>query len=93
VDSCASASRSTTGRLSRLSACQRAAEVLLNARLHDHGAHQLRLEDKIGSLQAGKHADIIVLGENLFAVMPEAIHAVAVRMTMMDGRITHDARA
>ena len=57
-----------------------------------NGAYQLRLEDKIGSLQAGKHADITVLDENLFDVEPQDIHAVAVRMTMMDGRITHDAR-
>jgi len=33
-----------------------------------------------------------VLDENLFDVEPQDIHAVAVRMTMMDGRITHDAR-
>jgi predicted amidohydrolase YtcJ len=58
-----------------------------------NGAYQLRLEDKVGSLQAGKHADITVLGENLFAVQPPDIHAVVVRMTMMDGRITHDARS
>jgi predicted amidohydrolase YtcJ len=57
-----------------------------------NGAYALRLEDKIGSLQVGKHADLVVLGENLFAVEPEDIHAVAVEMTMMDGRITHDAR-
>jgi predicted amidohydrolase YtcJ len=58
-----------------------------------NGAYALRLEDKIGSLEAGKHADITVLGENLFAVEPQDIHKVAVKMTMMDGRITHDARS
>jgi predicted amidohydrolase YtcJ len=33
-----------------------------------------------------------VLGENLFSVAAEDIHAVPARLTMMDGRITHDAR-
>jgi predicted amidohydrolase YtcJ len=47
-----------------------------------NGAYQLRLEDKVGSLQAGKHADVTVLRENLFAVQPQDIHAIAVRMTM-----------
>jgi hypothetical protein len=43
-------------------------------------------------LEAGKHADLTVLAENLFGVAPEEIHSVPVKLTMMDGRITHDTR-
>ena len=57
-----------------------------------NGAYQLRLDDKAGSLEADKHADPTVLAQNLFGVSPEQIHSVPVKLTMMDGRITHDTR-
>lgn len=56
-------------------------------------AHQLRMEDKIGSIEVGKLADLIVLEKNLFEIPPHEIHAVAVLMTVMNGRVTHDATA
>ena len=52
-------------------------------------ARQLRLEHLVGSLQPGKRADLLVLGENLFQVAPHRIAATAVEMTMMNGRFTH----
>ena len=57
-----------------------------------NGAYQLRLEHRTGSLRAGLAADLTVLGADLFAVHPREIHSVPVILTMMDGRITHDAR-
>lgn len=57
-----------------------------------NGAYQLRLEHRTGSLTVGKAADLTVLGADLFGVDPHEIHAVPVVLTMMDGRITHDAR-
>ncbi len=57
-----------------------------------NGAYQLRLEHRTGSLTAGKAADLTVLGADLFRVDPGEIHSVPVVLTMMDGRITHDAR-
>jgi predicted amidohydrolase YtcJ len=33
-----------------------------------------------------------MLAKNLFGVAPEEIHSVPVKLTMMDGRITHDTR-
>ena len=57
-----------------------------------NGAHQIMLDDRIGTLAAGKAADLIVLGRDLFLVDPEDVHAVPIELTMMDGRITHDAR-
>ena len=56
-----------------------------------NGAYQLRLEDRIGSIEVGKLADLVVLGDDLIEIPPERIHDVRVLLTMMDGRITHDA--
>lgn len=57
-----------------------------------NGAYALRLEDQIGSLEVGKCADLVLLGRNLFEVPSERVHEVPVVLTMMDGRITFDAR-
>lgn len=54
-------------------------------------AHQIRLEDKVGSIEVGKLADLIVLDKDVFAVDPHEIHTARVVMTMMDGRIRHKA--
>lgn len=54
-----------------------------------NGARQLRLEDKIGTLEAGKLADLIVLEDNLSDVPPHQIHDMRVLLTMMDGKIVH----
>jgi len=55
-----------------------------------NGAYQLRLEDKVGSIETGKLADLVVLGADLFKVVPEQIHTVPVLLTLMDGRPTHN---
>ena len=55
------------------------------------GAYQLRLEDKIGSIEQGKRADLIVLAKNLFDVSPHDIASTPVDMTMMNGRFTRGA--
>ena len=52
-------------------------------------AHQLRLDDRIGSIKVGKRADLIVLDRNLFDVEPHEIAATRIDMTMMNGRFTH----
>jgi len=53
------------------------------------GAYQARMEDKIGSLEEGKYADLVVLEKNLFDVDPDGIAEVKVLATMMDGKFTH----
>lgn len=52
-------------------------------------AWQLRVENKIGSLEVGKYADVVVLDGNPFEVEPAKIKDIDVLMTMMDGRFTH----
>lgn len=55
-----------------------------------NGAYQLRLEDEVGSLVAGKRADLIVLAEDIFESNPHSIHSIDVLLTIMNGRVTHD---
>ena len=54
-----------------------------------NAAWQLRMENKIGSIQVGKYADLVILGENLFDVAPRDIAEVKVIATMMDGHYTY----
>lgn len=54
-------------------------------------AYLMRMEDKIGSLEVGKLADIVVLDGNPFEVEPLEIDQIKVLKTMMDGRFTHEA--
>jgi hypothetical protein len=58
-----------------------------------NGAFQLRLDDEVGSLEVGKRADLTVWSQNLFDVDPSDIHTVPLVLTMMDGRLTYDARS
>jgi predicted amidohydrolase YtcJ len=50
-------------------------------------AWQLHMEDEIGSIKAGKKADLIVLDQNLFEIDPYSIHKTRVVLTMMDGEV------
>ncbi len=49
-------------------------------------AYQLRMDDEIGSITPGKRADLVVLGEDPFAVAPEALRDVPVLGTVLGGR-------
>jgi predicted amidohydrolase YtcJ len=52
-------------------------------------AYQLRLEDKIGSIETGKKADMVVLVQNLFKVDPYSIHQTEVVMTIFAGKVIY----
>lgn len=52
-------------------------------------AWQIRMEDKLGSLEVGKYADLVVLGQSPFDVDPTEISEIDILMTMMDGRFTY----
>ena len=49
------------------------------------------MEDKVGSIEVGKYADLVILKNNLFDVAPDDIAEVKVEATMMDGRFTYRA--
>ncbi len=50
-----------------------------------NNAYVMRMEDKLGSIEVGKYADMVVLEQNLFEIDPYTIHDVKVHETIMDG--------
>lgn len=55
-----------------------------------NGAYIVGMENKLGSIEVGKLADLIVLDKNLFDIPVKDIHKAKVVMTMMDGKIVHE---
>lgn len=53
-----------------------------------NAAYTLGVEDKVGTIEAGKYADFAVLAEDPQAVPPERIKDVAVVATVTGGRVT-----
>ena len=54
-----------------------------------HPAAQQAMADKIGSIEVGKLADLVVLDQDIRTVTPREISDVKVLGTLMDGRFTH----
>jgi hypothetical protein len=48
-------------------------------------------DSEVGSLEAGKFADLAVLSQDIFSVPPEAVGKTSVVLTMVGGRIVHGA--
>jgi predicted amidohydrolase YtcJ len=46
-------------------------------------------EDKKGSIEAGKLADLTVLSEDPYAILADRIKDVKVEMTIVDGKIVY----
>ena len=53
------------------------------------GAFSLFKENEIGSLEAGKLADVIILDRNLFRIPAHEIHNAAVVQTIFNGKIVY----
>jgi predicted amidohydrolase YtcJ len=53
-------------------------------------AKTLMLERKIGSLQAGKYADMVLIDRDVLSVSVEEMQAAQVQWTMFEGRIVYD---
>jgi predicted amidohydrolase YtcJ len=56
------------------------------------GARQIRMADRIGSVEVGKLADLIVVEKNLFDISLSEISSTKVNLTMMNGKITYAAQ-
>ncbi|MGE0592773.1 MAG: amidohydrolase family protein [Vicinamibacterales bacterium] len=50
----------------------------------------LRMEDRLGSLEAGRLADLAVLDRDYFSVPDEALSRVRAVLTVVNGRAVHD---
>jgi predicted amidohydrolase YtcJ len=60
-----------------------------------NGAYQMKLDDRQGSIEVGKRADMIVLDRNLFEIPASEISDATVTATIFDGRTVYkkeDAR-
>jgi predicted amidohydrolase YtcJ len=53
-------------------------------------AHTQFAEGVLGTIEAGKLADLVVLDRNPFTVEPRSIRDIQVEMTIVDGRIVHE---
>jgi predicted amidohydrolase YtcJ len=54
-------------------------------------AHQLFLEDRIGSLEPGKEADIAVWDRDPYSIPTDAIKDLRCELTLLRGRVVYDA--
>ena len=53
------------------------------------GARALRMEDEIGSLEPGKLADMVILGENPLEIAPERIRDIPILATLVGNRLVY----
>ena len=49
------------------------------------------MDHKLGSIEVGKYADLVVLEKNLFDIPLTEIHKVKVCETIMDGKTVYKA--
>lgn len=54
-------------------------------------AMALKIEDITGSLEPGKHADMVILEKDIFDVAPADIYKVKVLQTISEGKVIYDA--
>lgn len=54
-----------------------------------NSAYVMRQEDKVGSIEVGKLADLVVLDRNLFDIAENSINQTKVIMTVFDGEIIY----
>jgi predicted amidohydrolase YtcJ len=57
----------------------------------NNGAYMLQQEDRLGSLEVGKYADLVVLRDDYLTVPEDKIRDVKVLLTMVGGKVTYQA--
>ena len=56
-----------------------------------NNAYALFIDDKTGTIEEGKYADLVILGENLFEVDPIDISTVPILMTIFHGDVVYES--
>ncbi len=64
------------------------AEALAN--YSEASAYAVRMEDRLGRLDVGYYADLVILSDDPYEVRPDDIKDIQVLMTMMNGKVTFD---
>lgn len=54
-----------------------------------NGAYVMRQEDKVGTIEVGKLADLIVLDRNIFEITENTINQTKIVMTIFDGNVIY----
>ncbi len=73
------------GRSQRVSVLEALRLYTVNA------AYQQFDEDRLGSIEEGKLADMVVLGRDILTVPLEEIIGIPVEMTLIDGKVVYDS--
>lgn len=60
-------------------------------RLYTADNHWFLGENDIGSIEAGNHADLVVLNDDYFAVSDEGLKDIRSILTVVGGKVVHDA--
>jgi predicted amidohydrolase YtcJ len=55
-----------------------------------HGAHAMKMEDRIGSIEAGKLADFIVLERNIFEIPIDEVADTKINQTWFEGKLVYE---
>jgi predicted amidohydrolase YtcJ len=55
-----------------------------------HGARAMKMEDRIGSIEAGKLADLIVLEWNIFEIPIDEVADTKIHQTWFEGRLVYE---
>ncbi len=56
-------------------------------------AYACHMEDRLGALKPGMHADLVVLSDDIFAVAPVEIENVEVDLTFVEGQLVYQRSA
>jgi predicted amidohydrolase YtcJ len=75
------------GESQRISVMEALKLYTINAAYHSYD------EDKLGSIEEGKLADMVVLGEDILTIPPEEIIDTPIDMTIIDGKIVFKREA
>jgi len=75
------------GQSQRVSVMEALRLYTINAAYHSFD------EDVLGSIEAGKLADMVVLGEDILTAPPETIIDIPLDITIVGGKVVHERKS